>query len=94
MKERENEKFIQTYVYRDNGETFFVSTGYRKSSATLRPDDWYYETFAWRLDDKGEGTDWVADNSGASYAKRAYAQHMEVVMQLQEKGVYEEVTSD
>lgn len=88
MKERELEKFTQSYVYRDNGDRFFVSTMYRQSSAALNPDGWYYETLAWRLDNEGGRLEIVADNSGASFWEHALEQHTEVVKQLHEKGTF------
>ena len=88
MKQREQKKFTQTYVYRDNGDKFFVSTGYRQSSAELNPDGWYFETFAWELDDNNKRTKMIADNSGAILEERALGQHYEVVRQLHETGEF------
>ena len=91
MKERETEKCFQTYVYRDDGTSYFVSTAYRQSSAMLNPDGWYYETFAWKLKDgtteREDGI--IADNSGARFWERALMQHMEVVQHLQLNGKFE-----
>jgi hypothetical protein len=86
MKERQKDKFTQTYVYRDNGESYFVSTAYRESSAELNPDGWYFETLAWTLNDKNERLDIIADNSGAIDEPSALKQHFQVVEQLHEKG--------
>lgn len=87
--EKLDSKFLQSYVYSEHGK-FFVSTCYRKSSAMTETPSWFYETFAWRIDDKGERTDWVADNSGSKSKIGAYAQHIEVVKQLHETGVFVE----
>ena len=94
MKKRNVDKFNQSYVYRDNGEKFFVSTGYRCSSAALNPDGWYFDTLAWRLDEKNERTDCVADHSGARSEHQALEQHFEVVKQLHEKGNFDSETDD
>lgn len=84
--------FLQSYVYSDHGN-FFVSTCYRESSAMISPA-WYYETFAWRLDENKKRTDWIADNSGASYVEAAYDQHFEVCKQLYRKGEFKEVEDE
>jgi len=85
-----SEKFLQSYVFGEHGK-FFVSTCLRESSAMIEPPAIkYYETFAWRMNGD-ERTDWVADNSGARWPKKAYEQHMEVVKQLHETGKFVEV---
>lgn len=84
-----DEKFLQSYVYGKHGN-FFVSTGYRQSSAMTESPSWYYETFAWKLDENDKRTEWVADHSGAKYQDAAYKQHIEVVKQLHEKGEFRE----
>lgn len=86
MNEHTGKKFLQSYLYTKFGD-FFISTAYRKSSAMLNPDGWYYETFAWKLIKK-KRTDWVADNSGAISENGAIKQHIEVIYQLQETGKY------
>lgn len=88
--EQTNKKFLQSYLYTEKFGNFFVSTCYRRSSAMLNPDSWYYETFAWKLDGE-KRIDWVADNSGAIYEKGAYEQHIEVIKQLNLTGKYGEV---
>lgn len=94
MRERNIEKFTQSYIYRENGEKYFVSTGYRRSSAALNPDSWYFDTLAWRLDENDECTDWIADHSGARTESGALKQHFEVVKQLHEKGIFHSETED
>ena len=84
-----NKKFLQSYVYSEKYGEFFVSTCYRRSSARLNPDAWYYETFAWKLEGE-KRTEWVADNSGATYKRKAYEQHIEVCKQLDENGEFKE----
>lgn len=84
-----SKKFLQSYVYGEHGN-FFVSTCHRESSAMIESPTWYYETFAWRLDDKDNRTDWVADHSGARFEEAAYKQHIEVVKQLHETGKFED----
>ncbi len=91
MRQRTNEQFTKSYVYRDNGDKFFVSTGYRESSAMLS-DSWYFETFAWTLDENNKRINWIADFSGASSEEKALEQHFEVVRQLHEKGSFNEET--
>ena len=88
-EENTSKKFLQSYIYTEYGK-FFVSTCYRKSSAMLDPEGWYYETFAWKLNNKNKREDWVADNSGAISPEQAIRQHVEVVNQLIEKGKFEE----
>ena len=41
-------KLIQSYV----NDKYFVSTGYRESSAAVTPVPWYYETLVWEWDAK------------------------------------------
>jgi len=74
-----SKKFYQSYLYSQFGN-FFISTACRQSSAIY--GGWYYETFAWRLNDKDERTDWVEDNSGAISKKGAIKQHLEVIEKL------------
>mgnify|MGYP001606770574 FL=1 len=83
MEEKVNsEKLMQTYLYTQRGN-FFVSTIYRRSSAMLNPDGWYYETFAWKLiKNTNERGEWVADNSGAFTIEGAIKQHNKVCSQL------------
>ena len=87
-----SKKFLQSHVYSEHGE-FFVSTCYRRSSARLNPDEWYYETFAWEWEEN-KRTDWIADNSGASSKDRAYDQHIEVCKQLERTGKFTEEEQD
>lgn len=90
---RENglsEKVLQSYVYSEKGK-FFVSTIYRESSAMIEPPvPWFYETFAWTLDEHDKKKDWIADNSGASYIDKALDQHIEVCKQLYETGEFKD----
>ena len=91
MKERETEKLVQSYVYRDDGTSYFVSTAYRSTFiAAAGGERWYYETLAWKLKDgTTEREDpIIADNSGAHLWERALLQHMEVVRQLQLNGKF------
>lgn len=92
MREEENNKQImRTDLFSGKYGNFFISTCYRRSSATLNPDGWYYETFAWKLNEKNERTDWVADNSGAITIEKAEKQHFEVCRQLRETGEFKEI---
>ena len=84
-------QLIRTELFSGEFGNFFISTCYRPSSAVGGEDMWYYETFAWKLNDKGERTDWVADNSGAITEKIAIDQHVEVCKQLREKGEYKQL---
>ena len=84
---KENRQTMRTDLFTEFGN-FFVSTGYRRSSAVLNPNGWYYETFAWRLDKKNKRTDWVADNSGVMTLKGAIRQHYDVCKQLLLKGEF------
>jgi hypothetical protein len=88
---KEEKQIIRTELFSGEFGNFFISTCYRRSSAALAPDHYFYETFAWKLNDKNERTDWVADNSGAITIKRAEEQHFEVCRQLREKGKFEEI---
>ena len=87
-KEKLSEKFLQSYLYTVKFGNFFVSTIHRKSSALMGGEQWFYETFAWNLDDKGERDGWIADNSGAKFMSDAIKQHTEVLKQLEDKGVF------
>ena len=96
MNDLENstsKKFLQSYLFTNYGN-FFVSTIYRRSSAMLEVDSWYYETFAWRLDKNKHRTDWVADNSGAGTVPGAFDQHFEVCRQLELNGEYKEIVNE
>lgn len=46
--EEKPHNLIQSYV----AGRWFVSTAYRKSSAVLNPDGWYYETIIWEWNAK------------------------------------------
>ena len=86
MKEEPLEKkFLQSYLYTDYGN-FFISTAYRRAS-TPEPS-WYYDTFAWNLNDNNERTDCVADNSGAGNVQGALKQHFEVLEELEKTGEF------
>jgi len=87
MKSYKEGKCIQSYVYTDYGN-FFVSTCYRKSSAMLSPNIWYFETFAWRLNEMNKRTDWVVEEGGGAGLIEALELHFEVCKQLLEKGEY------
>lgn len=90
MKKEENSKgFLKTTIFTDYGE-FFVSTIYRRSSAALNPDGWYFETFGWSLDENGRNNHIIADNSGALSEDGAIRQHAEVLEQLAKTGKFEE----
>lgn len=87
-------KFLQSYLYSDfvDGATdkFFISTCYRRSTTIYQ--DWFYETFAWKLDKNNHrGNRIIADNSGATTKDGAFDQHFEVCRQLELNGKYEEV---
>lgn len=86
-EEKMSEKFLQSTLYSEFGN-FFISTCYRRCSALLNSDSWYYETFAWKLNNDNERTDWVADNSGASITSQAIKQHIEVCEQLLKNGEF------
>lgn len=81
LEEKNGEKFLQSYLYTDHGD-FFISTAYRRSSAALNPDGWYYETLAWLLNESKILGGIVLDNSGAISKSRAINQHMKTVEQL------------
>lgn len=82
-------KIMQTYVYHDYGENFFVSTCYRKS--TTDHFDWFYETFAWKLQEAKELGEQVADVSGIKNEKLAIDRHFEVCRELYAKGFFLDV---
>jgi len=77
-------KIMQTHLYMQGG-TFFISTIYRRSSAALNPDGWYYETMCWKLQEDGDKGELVDDNSGAMSFKSALDQHVEVITRLKSK---------
>ena len=76
-----SKEVIQSYIYTQK-INYFVSTIYRRSSAMLNPDGWYYETFAWTLKENGEKDEWVEDNSGAISLNGALKQHYGVCDKL------------
>ena len=90
MREGKNEKFLQSYLYTEEFGNFFISTIHRRSSARLAVPDYFYETYAWKLDKDKHRTDWMADNSGALIPEGAFNQHFEVCRQLELNGKYEE----
>jgi len=57
-------KLIQSYIQ----EKYFISTAYRRSSVRVASPPWYYETIAWKWDEKtGENNEMISmDNSGGS----------------------------
>ena len=85
---KEARQIMRTELFSGEFGNFFISTCHRRSSAVLGYESWYYETFAWKLNDKNERTDWVADNSGAMTIESAEKQHFEVCRQLRESGVF------
>jgi len=85
-----SKKFLQSYLFTDEYENFFISTCYRMSSVMMDPAPWFYETFAWKLDKDRHRTDWVADNSGAGTPMGAFDQHFEVIRQLEATGEFKE----
>lgn len=87
MVNNTSKKLIQSYVFTDYGK-FFVSTIHRESSCPMC--GWFYETFAYTLDENNKSKDWVADNSGATSRIGALDQHNEVCEQLINKGEYKE----
>lgn len=76
--------FLQSYLYVENEKKYFVSTIYRRSSAQLNPDQWYYETLAWSLEGDIRKS-LVEDNSGALSPIGAFKQHQEVLLKLWEE---------
>jgi len=60
---------------------YFLSTGYRRSSAALNPDAWYYEMYCWELNDKNERGDIVYQDY-ANYQKKAIKQHYLYIKKL------------
>ena len=72
-KEELSKKVLQSYIYSESGN-FFISTCYRRSSAMLNPDGWYYETLVWELNDKNERGKIVDENSAMSL-KEAIKKH-------------------
>ena len=84
----QSDKFIQSHVYSSKHGEFFISTCYRQSSAMLNPDNWYYETLAWKWVNSAR-TDWVAANGGAITKTGAYKQHIEVCRQLEANGKHD-----
>ena len=85
-----DKKFLQSYLYTEQFGNFFISTCYRRSSALLAYDSWYYETFAWKLKENNEREKGIiADNSGAISQEGAYKQHLEVIRQLELSGEFQ-----
>ena len=72
-------KKIQSYIYTEKFGDFFVSTCYRRAST---PEEMhFYETFAWKLEDK-KRTDWVVEHAGH------IKDHYEICEQLRKTGEY------
>ena len=67
-----SETYLQTYIKRK----YFISTIYRESSAFVAVPPWYYETFVWPLDDKGERGDYIDETDSM---KDEFKHHFEVV---------------
>lgn len=65
-------RLIQSYVQ----DRYFVSTAYRRSSASLNPDGWYYETLVWEWnpETKERGELLESHDSGLS-RRRAMIEH-------------------
>jgi hypothetical protein len=85
--EKTSQHFMQTYCYTKFGD-FLVSTIYRRSSAALNWESWYYETLCWKKDDDEWMGKLFADNSGASNDRGAIKQHNELVEQLYKNGKF------
>ena len=85
-----SKKFLQSYLFTDKFGNFFVSTCYRMSSAYSDPAQWYYETYAWKLDKDRHRTDWVVEYAGVDSKDFAFQDHIEICRQLELKGEYKE----
>lgn len=72
MKET-NKSVMGTYVYTDKGN-YLVSTIYRRSSAELNPEGWYYEIFGWELNEDNSKGKWIIEDS-AMYLEKAISVH-------------------
>ena len=92
-----SKKFLQSYLFSEdvsgNIIKYYISSCYRKSTTIYQ--DWFYETFAWELDENNHrGNRIIADNSGATTKDGAFEQHMEVIMQLEATGEFKEADHD
>jgi hypothetical protein len=73
------QKLIQSYVQ----DYFFVSTAYRRSSAMLAPDLWYYETIVWNWNPETRERGEIVDSHDSGYSRRtALASHAEICASL------------
>ena len=92
MKERKIDKFTQSYIYRDNGKCFYVSTVYRSTHIDAAGGEvWYFETFAWEWDkDTKARGELIADNSGAVNEQMALKQHFHVCELLHAAGEFKD----
>ena len=88
MEDKPSKQVMRTDLFTEFGQ-FFVSTCYRRSSAALNPDGWYYETFGWSVENEKRNK-WIADNSGAYFIDGALEQHNEVCKQLLLTGDFKE----
>ena len=72
MKEH---KLIQSYVI----EKYFISTAYRRCSAVLAPNLWYYETIVWKWDQETRKRGHILDSQDSgSYPEMALRMHCEL----------------
>ena len=72
-------KFIQSYLQ----EKYFVSTAYRRSSVRVASPPWYYETIAWKLDEKiGENSKMISMANSSGSSKVALKGHFRICEEL------------
>lgn len=75
MEEPIEHNLLQTDL-RQKG--YYVSTGYRRSSAALAPDLWFYETLIWTAEN-GSRKKLVYSEDSGSYTEDAYPRHIQIV---------------
>jgi hypothetical protein len=84
--EERSTAFMQTFILKK----FMVSTIRRRSSAALNPDAWYYETFVWELNEKGERGKLIDESASPDYEHSALLHHQKISRYFL---VYEVMTS-
>lgn len=75
MRIKFEHKLIQSFV----ADTYMVSTAYRRSSASIIPELWYYETIVWEYNSKTKQRGKILEihDSGIN-AKMAFRNHMTI----------------
>ena len=92
MSEKIEHKLVQSYVR----ECWFVSTIYRRSSASIIPDLWYYETmvWAWNKKERKRENSFIWQEDSGSFPETAMERHFIICKELFDKNHLNDMRED